>query len=239
MSSPPRPRLTPDEYLDIEEAADYKSEYHQGEMFAISGTGWNHNLISSNINRTLGNQLLGVPCYVGTSDMRLFSPVTDLFTCADVVVTCDEPKLFQKGRRTATLLNPTVIVEVLSPSTEAYDRGLKFEHYKSIESLREYLLVSSDRVSATLFRRQPDGTWLVTDPAAAACSSKICTIKSTSPNRNCAPQSRNSAPVTIGSCPNPSALRDASSAPASSSARGNIARSRKCSAATKPAALIW
>jgi Uma2 family endonuclease len=162
MSTQPKPRLTPDEYLDFEEAADYKSEYCHGELFAMAGAGWNHDLVSHNIGRQLGNQLAGRPCFVNTSDMRVYSPQTDLFTYADVIVTCGEPRLFQKGRRTATLLNPTVIVEVLSPTTEAYDRGLKFEHCKSIESVREYLLVSSDRSSVTLYRRQPDDSWLLT-----------------------------------------------------------------------------
>lgn len=161
MATLPTPRLTPDEYLDLEEAADYKSEYYQGEMFAMSGAGWNHNLIAMHIGAELDRQLRGRPCYVATSDMRLYSPVTDLFTYADIVVTCNEPDLFQKGRRTATLLNPTVIVEVLSPTTEGYDRGRKFEHYKSIDTVREYLLVSSDRVSVTLYRRQPDDSWLL------------------------------------------------------------------------------
>ncbi len=161
MATLPKPLLTPDEYLDIEEAADYKSEYHHGEVFAMSGAGWNHNLIASKIAAVLGTQLLGRPFYVAGSDMRVYSPTTELFTYADVVVTCAPPQLFQKGRRTATLLNPTLIVEVLSPTTEAYDRGLKFEHYKSIESVREYLLVSSDRVSVTLYRRQSDAPWLL------------------------------------------------------------------------------
>ena len=161
MSTLPKPRLTIDEYLDIEEAADCRSEYYRGEMFAMAGAGWNHNLIASNIGADLTLQLRGRPCYVAGSDMRVYSPTTDLFTYADAVVTCEEPNLFQEGRRTATLLNPTLIVEVLSPTTEAYDRGLKFEHYKSIESVREYLLVSSDRASVTLYRRQNAEPWLL------------------------------------------------------------------------------
>jgi len=161
MSTLPKPRLTPDEYLDIEEAADFKSEYHAGEMFAMAGAGVNHNIIAMHIGSALDRQLRGRDCLVTGSDMRVYSPATELFTYADVSVTCGELQLFQKGRRTATLLNPTLIVEVLSPSTEAFDRGLKFEHYKSIDSVSEYLLVSSDRISATLYRRQSNGTWLL------------------------------------------------------------------------------
>jgi Uma2 family endonuclease len=170
MSTLPKPRLTVNEYLEIEEAADFKSEYHAGEMFAMSGAALNHNIIAMHIGAELDRQLRGRPCLVAGSDMRVYSPTTDLFTYAAVVVTCGEPKLFQKGRRTATLLNPTVIVEVLSPTTEAYDRGLKFEHYKSIDSVQEYLLVSSDRMSATLYRRPGAGPWQLftfTTPDAA------------------------------------------------------------------------
>jgi Uma2 family endonuclease len=158
MSTLPKPRLTPEQYLEIEDAAEYKSEYFQGEMFAMSGATYEHNLIASNVNRHIGNQVAGRPCAVCPSDMRVHTPRTGLYTYPDAVVICGEPQFL--GPKRMNLLNPTVIVEVLSPSTEAYDRGRKFEHYQSIESLREYLLIASDRVSVTLHRRQTESEWL-------------------------------------------------------------------------------
>jgi len=159
MSTLPKARLTPEEYLEIEDAAEYKSEYFQGEMFAMAGATYEHNLIAGNIGYQLTGQLRGRPCTVCPSDMRIHIPRTGLYTYADAVVICGEPRFLSQNRM--NLLNPTVIVEVLSPSTEAYDRGRKFEHYQSIDSLREYLLVSSDRVSVTLHRRQSENQWLL------------------------------------------------------------------------------
>src|SRR5207244_9750321 len=98
------------------------------------------------------------PCRVYGSDMRIYIPVTGLYTYADVVAVCGERK-FLDGRVPDTLLNPTLVVAVLSPSTEAYDRGRKFENYQSIESLRQYLLLASDRVHADLYTRQSDSVW--------------------------------------------------------------------------------
>ena len=152
MSTLPKPRLTPEEYLEIEDAAEFKSEFYHGEMFAMAGATYNHNLIAGNVLRHLGNQLLGRPCSTCGSDMRIHVPRTGLYTYADALVICGEPRFLD--RKQMTLLTPTVIVEVLSASTEAYDRGRKFDHYQSIESLREYLLVASDRMSASLYRRQ-------------------------------------------------------------------------------------
>jgi Uma2 family endonuclease len=161
MSTPPKPRLTPEEYLEIEEAAGYKSEYYHGEMFAMSGVSPEHDGIGANLIRHLGNRLADRPCVVHTSDMRVHTPATGLYTYPDVAVTCGRPEFLRRPGRTVTLLNPALIVEILSPTTEGYDRGKKFEHYKSIESLREYLLVSSDRMGATLYRRQAAEPWLL------------------------------------------------------------------------------
>jgi Uma2 family endonuclease len=160
MSTQPKTFLTPEEYLEIERLADYKSEYYQGEMFAMAGAKWNHNLIAGHLVGQLDQQLRSRPCSVTPSDMRVLVNATGLYTYPDVIVVCGEPQ-FLDGQRD-TLLNPTLIAEVLSPSTEAYDRGRKFENYRSIESLAEYLLISSQRVSAELFARQPDGRWLLT-----------------------------------------------------------------------------
>ena len=159
MSTPPRTRLTPEQYLEIEDAAEYKSEYVQGEMFAMAGATGEHNTIAVKTTIRLGN-LLGGRCSIFNSDQRIHIPRTGLFTYADLVVTCGQPEY--RDRKHMNLLNPTVIVEVLSPRTEAYDRGRKFEHYRSIDSFREYLLIASDRVSVTRLRRLPDNDWIST-----------------------------------------------------------------------------
>jgi Uma2 family endonuclease len=160
MATQPKPRLTPEQYLEIERKAEYKSEYFDGEMFAMSGGTLAHSTIAMNIGGSLVNQLRGRSCRAMSSDMRVRVNPTGLYTYPDVSVVCGEPQLLDGAQD--TLLNPTVIVEVLSPSTEAYDRGKKFEHYRNIESLREYLLVASDRVQVDLFTRQDDRQWMLT-----------------------------------------------------------------------------
>jgi Uma2 family endonuclease len=160
METQPRPRLTPEEYLEIERKAEYKSEYFNGEMFGMSGGTAAHSLIAMNVGRSIGNQLRGGPCVAFNSDLRVLANATGLYAYPDLSVVCDEPK-FAGGMRDV-LLNPILLVEVLSPLTEAYDRGLKFQHYRSIESLRHFLLVSSDCISVELFTRQSEGTWRLT-----------------------------------------------------------------------------
>ena len=157
MATNPATRLTPEQYLEIERKAEFKSEYYQGEMFAMAGAGYVHNLITANLITTLNQQLRSRPCQTLSGDMRIHVPASDLYTYPDASVVCGEPRFL--GDRTDTLLNPKLIIEVLSPSTERYDRGRKFEHYRSVESVAEYLLVSSDRINAELFTRQSDGSW--------------------------------------------------------------------------------
>ncbi len=152
--------LTPEQYLEIERKAEFKSEYYQGEMFAMGGARWTHNRLVANLIATLHQQLRSRACQTLPSDMRVRVCSTGLYTYPDVIVVCGEPQFLDETRD--TLLNPSLIVEVLSPSTEAYDRGLKFEHYRSVESVNEYLLVSSERVSAELYTRQTGGHWLLT-----------------------------------------------------------------------------
>lgn len=164
MSTQPKTFLTPEQYLAIERGADYKSEYLNGEMFAMSGARAAHNLISVNVSAELRQQFRTRPCRVYSSDMRVRVNRSGLNTYPDVTVVCGAPQFLDNVED--TLLNPNVIVEVLSPSTEAYDRGRKFEHYKSIESMREYLLLASDRMHADLYTRQPDDRWLLTSADA-------------------------------------------------------------------------
>jgi Uma2 family endonuclease len=133
-------------------------------MFAMAGARFAHNRVVANAIAQFTFGLRSRPCQVTSNDMRVRVSATDLYTYPDVVIVCGEPQFLDD--RQDTLLNPTLIVEVLSPSTEAYDRGRKFEHYRSIESLREYVLVSSDRMQVDQFTRQTGGQWLLTSASA-------------------------------------------------------------------------
>jgi Uma2 family endonuclease len=159
MSTPPRTLLTPAEYLEIERRAEYKSEYYRGEMFAMAGAREAHNLINGNAYREFSNQLRSGSCRVYANDMRVHIPARGLYTYPDHVVVCDKPQ-FIDGEFD-TLLNPLIIGEVVSPSTEVYDRTEKFEHYQTIPSLKEYLLLSSERMHADLFTRGNNGKWVL------------------------------------------------------------------------------
>jgi Uma2 family endonuclease len=160
MSTLSKTFLTEEQYLEIERKAELKSEYFEGEMFAMSGASLAHVLLVSNIIFGLRLQLRSSPCKVLSNDLRVRVGKTGLYTYPDVVGFCGKPILLDSHQD--TLLNPTLLVEVLSPSTEKYDRGRKFEHYQAIDSLKEYLLVSSERVRAELYTRQPDDRWLLT-----------------------------------------------------------------------------
>jgi Uma2 family endonuclease len=155
-----KPYLTSQDYLAIERAAETKSEYLDGEMVAMTGTSRWHNLIVTNLVRDLSQQLKQRPCEVYSNDQRVRIPTTGLYTYPDLVVACAEPRF--EDDELDTLLNPVLLVEVLSPSTESYDRGKKFEHYRTLDSLVEYLLVSQDEVLLEQFVRQEAGAWRFT-----------------------------------------------------------------------------
>jgi Uma2 family endonuclease len=160
MSSIARQRLTPEEYLATERAAESKSEFFAGEMFAVVDANEAHTLIRTNVWAKLSLQLKGCSCRVYSSDMRVKVSATGLYTYPDVVVVANERQF--EDEQHDTLLNPTLIVEVVSPCTEAYDRGEKFAHYRRLESLREYVLIAQERLSVQRFVRQPDGReWLM------------------------------------------------------------------------------
>lgn len=161
MALQPRPFLTPEAYLAIERQAEYKSEYCHGEMLAMAGASRKHNLIVTNIVRELSQQLKQRPCEVYPSDMRVRIPTTSLYTYPDVIVVCDEPQF--EDDTNDTLLNPTLIVEVLSNTTEAYDRGKKFAQYRTLPSLVEYVLVTQDEPRVEHYVRQPDNRWLFSE----------------------------------------------------------------------------
>jgi Uma2 family endonuclease len=157
MSYQPKKFLTSEQYLAIERKAECKSEYFDGEMYAMAGASRQHNLIVANIIRVLGNQLLDQECTVYPSDMRVKIRKIEKYTYRDIVVACGEEAFEDEGND--TLLNPVVIIEVLSESTEAYDRGKKFEHYQYLESLSEYVLVAQEPYGIELYVRQNDRSW--------------------------------------------------------------------------------
>ncbi len=161
MLPAPKPYLTSEDYLAIERSAEGKSEYLDGEMFAMAGASEAHNLIVSNLIRSLGNRLAERPCRVYPGDLRVLVEATGLYTYPDVSVVCGEPRLVE-DRHQDNLTNPQLLIEVLSPSTEAFDRGRKFEHYRAIPSLREYLLVAQEKSALELFLREGDGFWRFT-----------------------------------------------------------------------------
>src|SRR5512141_3094593 len=163
MSAQLQPRLTPEQYLGIERSAEIRSEYYNGRMYAMSGGTHPHAIVNGNLGSELRIALKKSPCLVTTSAMRVRVNKTGLYTYPDIVVVCDPPQ-YGDGRHD-TVLNPGLIVEVLSPSTEAYDRGFKFAQYRALESLQEYALVSQSEPRIEIFRRQPSGDWLLSESA--------------------------------------------------------------------------
>lgn len=168
---------SPEEYLALERAAPYKNEFHEGRIYAMTGASRKHNLIAVNIARELSTQLKGRPCEAYIADMRVKVAEARNYYYPDVVVVCGTPTL--EDDHHDTLLNPTLLIEVLSPSTEGYDRGAKFANYRKIASLQEYLLVEQDRAHIEHYQRQ-DGAWLLTEAegldATMALASIGCTL---------------------------------------------------------------
>ena len=160
MSSQPTTLLSPDEYLELERKAEFKSEYFQGEMFAMAGATRQHGLIVTNLVRELSQQLTR-PCEVYSSDLRLRVSPSGLYPYPDVMVVCGEPQFADDQKD--TLLNPNLIVEVLSDSTRDYDRGRKFQHYRALPTLREYLTIDQDTPQVERYTRQPQDRWLLTE----------------------------------------------------------------------------
>jgi len=174
MSLQPKPYLSPEDYLALERRAEFKSEYFDGEIFAMAGASEPHNLITINTIRELSIQLKKHPCKAYANDMRVKVSPTGLFTYPDVIVVCGQAQ-FDDSQRD-TLLNPTLIVEVLSDSTEAYDRGRKFEHYRKLESLMEYVLIAQHRPHVESYRRQPDQRWVLTESDGLESSLRLDAI---------------------------------------------------------------
>ncbi|MBC7553029.1 MAG: Uma2 family endonuclease [Taibaiella sp.] len=142
---------TVEEYLDLEHEAVEKSEYYQGEIFAMSGAKNQHNIVCMNVLANISLKLRGKPCRPYNSDMRVHIPQNTLFTYPDISVVCGEPEFYKNDEY--NLLNPSVIIEVLSPSTRKYDMGRKFELYKAIPTLQEYILIDPGQVNILSYCR--------------------------------------------------------------------------------------
>lgn len=161
MSRLIRSSASREEYLALERKAEYKSEYLDGGIFAMTGASRKHNLISTNLVTSLNVQLRGKPCEVYGSDMRLKVTATGLYTYADVVVVCGEPRF--EDDFVDTLLNPTLIIEILSKSTERYDRIAESGYYRTLESLSEHLLVAQEAYRIEQYIKQNDEHWLLVE----------------------------------------------------------------------------
>ncbi len=151
---------TAEEYLALERNASNKNEFHDGQIYAMTGASRKHNLITINIARELSLQLKNRTCETYSGDMRIKAATAQNYHYPDAVVVCGTPEF--EDAHVDTLLNPTLLIEVLSPSTESYDRGAKFAHYRKIASLQEYLLVSQDQPSIERYLRQGD-VWILSE----------------------------------------------------------------------------
>lgn len=154
-----KPFYTPEEYLALEREAETKSEYLAGQIFAMAGASPEHNQIAFNLITLIGAQLRGGPCRGYTSDQRVLVSSTGLYTYPDVSVVCGNPQYTPNDPE--ALVNPSLIIEVLSDSTEGYDRGEKFAHYDRVESLSEFVLVAQNMPRIECFVRQESGKWLL------------------------------------------------------------------------------
>ncbi len=158
MATLPNTHYTLDEYLEFERKSEYKSEYYNGEIFAMAGASRNHNEIGNQLTVLVGQHLRGAKCRGYGPDLRLATP-GGLYTYPDLSVVCGQPQFSPRDRD--TLINPTLLVEILSPSTEAHDRGFRAKLYFKIESLQQLLLIAQDRYEVELYTRQPGDSWLI------------------------------------------------------------------------------
>lgn len=155
-----RRRFTPEEYLALEERSESKSEFYEGEIYAMSGASIAHNQLVRNLTSLLATRLRGGECQLFVADLRLHVAAHNLFTYPDLFAVCGP--LSRLNERNDTLTDATFVVEVLSPSTQSYDRGQKFLFYQDLPSFKEYLLVSQDRRTVELHTLQREGQWLST-----------------------------------------------------------------------------
>ncbi len=158
MSAQPKPMISEHEYLRFERASVTRHEYYAGQIYAMTGAKEPHNLTAGNVHAALHSQLRHKDCRVYQSDMRVKVLTTGLNTYPDVVVICGQPRFTDDVHDSIT--NPIVLIEILSPSTERYDRGMKAQHYRTIDTLQEYLLIAQDRTHVEQYQRHTTGQWL-------------------------------------------------------------------------------
>lgn len=162
MSTAPQVKyLTVEEYLEMEDLSTEKHEYYAGEVFAMSGASFIHNQIVSNAIIDIGSYLRDKACGIYPSDLKVHIEEVSLFTYPDLSIICEGPQFY--ADRTDTITNPSVLIEVLSPSTKDYDRGEKFGFYRQIPSLQEYILISSQKMLLEKYVRQSVNKWLLTE----------------------------------------------------------------------------
>jgi Uma2 family endonuclease len=161
--------ITPEEYLERERLAETKSEYYRGEIFAMAGATLTHARIVRNLVQKLGIHLGAGGCEVFSGEVRLYVPSIGLYTYPDVMVICGSPALTDS--HVDTIMNPVVVIEVLSESTKDCDRGQKFENYRTISSLMEYVTIAEDRAHIEVWTRQPGNGWLLKETDGAAATS--------------------------------------------------------------------
>ena len=175
MSALPKPRLFSDEeYLILEEKAERRSQFYQGEIFLMAGANRRHNVISTNVTANLHLQLRRKPCEIYQNDTCV-KIHKNFYTYPDVVVVCGEPKI--ERRHGENLFNPTVLIEVLSRSTQQFDRGEKAKNYRTIDSLRELILISQDKPGIEHYARQASGAWLISEIAELQAVLKLDSIE--------------------------------------------------------------
>lgn len=161
MSARLRPQITPQDYLAWERRQETRHEFLDGEIFVMTGASREHNLLCGNTFAALHAQLRGTPCEVYNNDMRVKVNETGIYTYPDIVAACTAPQF--EDAEVDTLLNPVLIIEVLSDSTEQYDRGTEFRHYRNLPSLRDYLLVAQTECRVEHYARETGSRWLLTE----------------------------------------------------------------------------
>ena len=150
--------FTPEEYLDLERKSHYKSEYLEGQIYAMSGGSLNHGATGANVIIAIGKRLPGTPCRIFSSNVKVRTTTDGLFTYPDASIVCGDVRFHDDKQD--VIVNPIVLVEVLSPSTEAYDRVGKWEQYQTIDSLQTYVLIAQHQARVEQYARQPNGDWL-------------------------------------------------------------------------------
>ncbi|HEY8602461.1 MAG TPA: Uma2 family endonuclease [Thermomicrobiales bacterium] len=179
MAAEPITAMSVEEYLEFERTSETKHEYYGGEVLAMARASYDHNTIVGNVFAGLRAQLRGKPCRVNFSDIRVQIPDSRLFIYPDLTVVCGQPQF--RDERRDVLLNPKVIIEILSPSTESHDQGKKFQHYRTIESLDEYVLIAQDAPRIEHFVRQANDRWLFSEAIGIDATLALPTIDCTLP----------------------------------------------------------